>query len=657
MLIVIVKNIFNCSIFHKSNSLLTSLQMKQLLVFNFFLIIVSGGLHAQDYENLYKKAKYDSAKFLIKKKLQQTGDSLSYHLKMAEAYEREKKIDSADIYLEKVILDSLNLTQKADYFYLKARVYDQQLNQTEKALTAYTEARKRYKALGNIKQLNKIRYYLFYLLSSDTNTLETAAKNIDTLQKEAVKHKDTVGQILAALAFAARNFSEEKADIAQKYLDEAYQLSESSGNLVNQETAASYYGLHYLYNKKQPANAEIWLNESIRLSEEMDNPTALLYAYINRAVLPREQKNYRESVDWLLKAEEVLKSNTVYDLTLKGVVYENLAKDFENLKVYDSSLIYHKEYMKADTLFNDSKQNIGFMEYQLREVEKTNSLLERQKALDDELLKSTEKVKERTEKIALLLGVLLILILILGALFFKTIQRKRKIAEQEQQLEQEKVKQLVKDQEIQAIDAMISGQEKERERLAGELHDNLGSLMATLKLHFENYKSQVKNPNQEKILNNTDTLLDEAYQKVRGMAHARNTGVIAKYGLLPAVESFAAKVGATQKLQIEVSHNDFTDRLENTLEISIFRMIQELITNVIKHARATEIQLQLARHDDYISILIEDNGIGFNASKLPQKQGMGLASIKKRVEVKGGSFHIDSTPGHGTTVGIDIPLS
>jgi signal transduction histidine kinase len=627
------------------------------LSFFFLSLICFFSLNAQDFENLYKKAKYDEAKFLINKKLQQTGDSLSYHLKMAEAYERERKIDSADIYLEKIILDSLNLVQKADYYYLKARVYDQQLNQTEEALNAYTEARKRYKALGNIKQLNKIRYYLFYLLSSDTNTLETAAKNLDTLQKEAIKHEDTTGQILAALANAARNFSPDKAEIVQKYLDDAYQLSESSGNLVNQETAASYYGLHYLYNKKQPANAEIWLNESIRLSEEMDNPTALLYAYINRAVLPREQKNYRESVDWLLKAEEVLKSNTVYDLTLKGVVYENLAKDFENLKVYDSSLIYHKEYMKADSLFNYSKQNIGFMEYQLREVEKTNSLLERQKALDDELLKSTEKVKERTEKIALLLGVLLILILILGALFFKTIQRKRKIAEQQQQLEQEKVKQLVKEQEIQAIDAMISGQEKERERLAGELHDNLGSLMATLKLHFENYKSQVKNPNQEKILNNTDTLLDEAYQKVRSMAHARNTGVIAKYGLLPAIENFAAKVSATQKLSIDVSHNDFTDRLENTLELRIFRMVQELITNVIKHANATEVQLQLARHEDYINILIEDNGKGFNPAKLPQKQGMGLSSIKKRVEIKGGNLHIDSSLGHGTTVSIDIPLA
>jgi signal transduction histidine kinase len=617
--------------------------MVMKLSFFFLSLICCFGLNAQDYENLYKKAKYDSAKFLIKKKLQQTGDSLSYHLKMAEAYEREKKIDSADFYLSKLKVDSLNLTQKADYYYLKARIYDLELNQTEEALNAYTEARKRYKALGNIKQLNKIRYYLFYLLSSDTNTLETAAKNLDTLQKEAIKHKDTTGQILAALANAARNFSPDKAEIAQKYLDDAYQLSESSGNLVNQETAASYYGLHYLYNKKQTSNAEIWLNESIRLSKEMDNPTALLYAYINRAVLPREQKNYRESVNWLFKAEEILKSNTAYDLTLKGVVYENLSKDFSNLNVYDSTIIYYNKQVGIDSLFNKSSQKESLLAYDLQQSRNAEIVLERKAILGKIMAWS--------------LGILALVIAIIGFLAYSNQKRKRKIAEQEQQLEQEKVKQLVKEQELQAIDAMISGQEKERERLAGELHDNLGSLLATLKLHFENYKSKVKNPNQEKILNNTDTLLDEAYQKVRGMAHARNTGVIAKYGLLPAVESFAAKVGATRKLNIEVSHNDFTDRLENTLELSIFRMIQELITNVIKHARATELQLQLARHDDYISILIEDNGIGFNASKLPQKQGMGLASIKKRVEVKGGSFHIDSTPGHGTTVSIDIPLS
>lgn len=624
--------------------------MKQSLFPFIISLFLCFPLQAQDYENLYKKAKYDSAKFLIKKKLQQTGDSLTYHLKMAEAYEREKKIDSADFHLSELSVDSLNLTQKADYYYLNARVYDLQLNQTEEALNAYTEARKRYKQLGDIKKQNKIRYYLFYLLSSNANTLDTATKNLDTLYKEAIKYRDTTGQVLAALANAARNFSPENADLVQSYLDEAYQLSESSGNLVNQETAASYYGLHYLYNKKQPANAEVWLNESIRLSREMNNSTALLYAYINRAVLPREQENYRASADWLLKAAELLETTTVYDLTLKGLVYENLSKDFENLQVYDSSLIYYKKFIPADTLFKKSLQKESFLAYELQELRKTESFLEKENVLKDEIIDRKEKIQWSLTALALAFAVI-------GVLGYTNQQRKRKIAEQIQQLEQEKVKQLVKEQELQTLDAMISGQEKERQRLSGELHDNLGSLLATLKLHFENYKEQVKNPQQEKILNNTDTLLEEAYQKVRSMAHARNTGVVAKYGLLPAIENFATKISATQKLSIDVSHNEFTDRLENTLELSIFRMVQELITNVIKHADASEVQLQLARHDHYINILIEDNGKGFNPKKNTKKEGMGLSSIKKRVETTGGTFHIDSSPGHGTTVSIDILLS
>jgi signal transduction histidine kinase len=654
MLIVIVKNIFNCSIFHKSNSLLTSLQMKQLLVFNFFLIIVSGGLHAQDYENLYKKAKYDSAKFLIKKKLQQTGDSLSYHLKMAEAYERKKKIDSADFYLSKLKVDSLNLVQKADYYYLKARVYDLQLNQTEEALTAYTEARKRYKALGNIKQINKIRYYLFYLLSSNKNTKGVALSYLDSLQKESEKFQDTTGQILAALGYVLHYFAPINADYIQEKLDKAYELSKASGNLVNLETTASYYGLHYLKNKNQKNNAKKWLDSSVILSENMKNTNAIYYSYVNRATLPREIKDFSEALKWLYKADSIPLST--YEYNLKASLYKFMAKDYDSMQIRDTTLTDHERFACRDSIIKYLNKHIIYKDSV--DKQKQDEKLIGFGTLQTEIENFNLKEEITTNRnIAFLLGGLALVFAIIGVLAYSNQQRKRKIAEQEQQLEQEKVKQLVKEQELQAIDAMISGQEKERERLAGELHDNLGSLMATLKLHFENYKSQVTNPQQEKILNNTDTLLDEAYQKVRGMAHARNTGVIAKYGLLPAVESFAAKVGATQKLNIEVSHNDFTDRLENTLELSIFRMIQELITNVIKHARATEIQLQLARHDHYISILIEDNGIGFNASKLPQKQGMGLASIKKRVEVKGGSFHIDSTPGHGTTVSIDIPLS
>jgi len=98
-------------------------------------------------------------------------------------------------------------------------------------------------------------------------------------------------------------------------------------------------------------------------------------------------------------------------------------------------------------------------------------------------------------------------------------------------------------------------------------------------------------------------------------------------------------------------------RLDNSLEITIFRIIQELITNVIKHAQATEVTVHLTPHDDVLNVMVEDNGRGFDVSQIKRGATMGLYSIQKRIENAGGSVFIDSIPNKGTTVIIDIPLT
>ena len=98
-------------------------------------------------------------------------------------------------------------------------------------------------------------------------------------------------------------------------------------------------------------------------------------------------------------------------------------------------------------------------------------------------------------------------------------------------------------------------------------------------------------------------------------------------------------------------------RLEGSLEIAVFRIIQELVTNIIKHAEATEASISLTQHEDAINVVVEDNGKGFKAGKLSNNSGgMGLGSIEKRVEHMEGQMEVDSTPGKGTSVIIDIPL-
>ena len=243
-------------------------------------------------------------------------------------------------------------------------------------------------------------------------------------------------------------------------------------------------------------------------------------------------------------------------------------------------------------------------------------------------------------------------------LTLKNSKRKRQLAEQQKELEKQKNITLIKEQEITTINAMIDGQEKERIRIAEDLHDNIGSVLATLKLHFENLKlnREKKHFNQKELYEKTEDLIDETYQKVRSIAHAKNAGVIANKGLLVAVKIMAEKISTANKIKIEVLNFGLNKRLENNLEIAVFRIIQELTTNIIKHAEAKNATINISQFDNTLNIIIEDDGKGFDYKNVNLKNGMGLNSIKTRIEHLNGTLNIDSTLKKGTSIIINIPL-
>ena len=135
------------------------------------------------------------------------------------------------------------------------------------------------------------------------------------------------------------------------------------------------------------------------------------------------------------------------------------------------------------------------------------------------------------------------------------------------------------------------------------MHDNFGSLLATLKLNFQNLKRQdTQNEVLNKLYAETDILLEEAYQKVCFIAQTKNAGVIAKEGFLKAVKNIVEKANFTGKFKVEVIFFGLKNRLENILEVTIFRLIQEILTNAIEHAQATEINIHLTQHDEFLNI-------------------------------------------------------
>ncbi|WP_248329123.1 sensor histidine kinase [Aquimarina acroporae] len=409
---------------------------------------------------------------------------------------------------------------------------------------------------------------------------------------------------------------------------------------------ATYY-FHYL---KKKDSAIIFINNAKLILENSNHfldKERFIAASINHAGYNTETNTAEKALNQLQKIK-FSNDGYIFDLLKKYYWYRKW-KVFENLKVQDSSYFYKSKYLEHELNLKQRTSLFKISELKTLEKEKLNLILQ------------TEIEKKKQQQRYLWIGSISLLIIGSGFSFliYKNTRKKQRIAEQEKELEVQKTEKLLKEQELAAIDAMILGQEKERQRLANDLHDNLGSTLATVKLHFQHLQKNQNNPkaeNLEEIYHKTNTLLDEAYQKVRTMAHEKNSGVMANQGLLLAIKNLAKKVSNGNEMLVEVQDYGLNERLDNTLEISIFRVIQELITNIIKHANANEIHISLTNHDSLLNIIVEDNGKGFDAKILPEKEGMGLKNIEKRIEHLEGTFEIDSTLEKGTNIIINIPI-
>lgn len=430
---------------------------------------------------------------------------------------------------------------------------------------------------------------------------------------------------------------------------------------------------------------ENYFNKSLSLEkveqELPQNSNLLPKIYQERAVMLELNNNYEEAQKYYTLTlntstdipyyKELRRKSAIklaYLEHLKGNNNLALQKIDESFKYYNTDTIKYKFYdhyyrslfysglNDYKNAFNHYKQSVeaGYrLDFRKNSLEIARLQVDLETQKKENQLVATESELKRNRLLLVSSIALLALVGIIMGLVYNNTSKRRKLAESEKLLEQQKVSTLLKEQELVSIDAMIEGQEKERQRIANELHDDLGGLMATVKMHF----NALREKQTPELFSKTDELLDDAYDRVRKVAHAKNSGVIAKQGLLTAVQEMAYKISKVDQIKIEVFDFGLEERLENSLELTIFRIIQELITNIIKHADADHATIHLTNHNDFLNIMVEDDGKGFyvaNATK--NESGMGIKSIDKRVEHLEGTLRIESEPNKGTTVIIDIPL-
>lgn len=555
---------------------------------------------------------------------------------------RQGKLDSSFVYLKKLQKYNLSNVNRSElnsylaYYFRKNNIYDSAVSHYQNALnfyekdslSFYKERFSAYKGLSVIySQISNDSLYFYYL---------------NKAIKEAIRTTDSI-----SLSSAYNNlgvYFDKKGDSEKSNLNyrQAYRYSPKN-YLIAQNLGSSFIKMQEL------DSANYYLRKAIFKSK--DSITISL-SYYNLSRISGIKSNVEERFRYLKEAEKFLVQNSGLERELHLELFNALSETYEQLGNWKQALSYANAYHILNDSLNkiDVQKNLDELRTKY-ETDKKEEQLATQRKL-------TQEEKQKKMYSIIILTAFVIFILIISYLSRKNLKRKQLLAEKEKQIETQKNLTLLKEQEISTINAMVEGQEKERKRVAEDLHDNLGSVLATLKLHFENLQinREKKKVDQDSLFDKTENLIDEAYLKVRSIAHAKNAGVIANEGLLTAVKIMADKISLANAIQIDVIHFGLEAPIDNSMEITVFRMIQELIANAIKHANATNATINLSRHDDLLNIIVEDNGQGFDPSMIGSKSGMGLNSIKTRVAHHNGELIIDTTPNKGTTIIINIPM-
>lgn len=347
------------------------------------------------------------------------------------------------------------------------------------------------------------------------------------------------------------------------------------------------------------------------------------------------------------RLREILKDSASTSDAVIHNAYIGLIENFELSKQWDSAYVYAKKYYQ----FQNSRYSknladqIASFEVKYQTQQKENEIQKQKAALAE------NKLKLRTAYGILagtgIAGLLLILFLTNRS------KQQKMIMAKEQEIQRQKIIQLEQDNKLLSLNALIEGQELERSRIAQDLHDGLGGLLTTVKAHFNVIRKEMEQIEKLNVYDKTNRLIDEACTEVRRIAHDMVPHSIKITGLTGALEDLKDSIIA-RGLDCEVDIHGFSnDMLTEQKSNMLYRILQELTTNVVKHANATRIFIQLLAYENELQVVVEDNGKGFDVHQTGSN-GLGLKSVRSRVEYLGGQLMIDSSPSHGTTVHIQL---
>ncbi|HEV8513419.1 MAG TPA: sensor histidine kinase [Cyclobacteriaceae bacterium] len=222
---------------------------------------------------------------------------------------------------------------------------------------------------------------------------------------------------------------------------------------------------------------------------------------------------------------------------------------------------------------------------------------------------------------------------------------------------QEALKLEIEKQKVRQLNAMAEIQEKERTRVAKDLHDGLGSMLSGIKMSLSNMKGNaIMTSENVQLFERSLNMLDNSIHELRRVAHNLMPETLVKFGLAAALKDFTDFINQSNVLKAIFQQVGEERRLASSTELAVYRLANELINNALRHAAATELIIQLHYESNSVTLTIQDNGKGFDAEILKHTRGSGWPNIRSRVEYLNGALDIDTKPGEGSAITIRIPI-
>ncbi len=484
-----------------------------------------------------------------------------------------------------------------------------------------------------------------------------------------------------SMAYSTLNKPEEALAISKKGYDFAKRINDK------QTLTAAYftYGGNLVAAKKGNSGLAI-LDSAKALAKEVGNQNIVYMSDFMKAMYYYNNKLYQEAIDYYTACLKQATANNfavgigsnylniaaceaeLKRAALAAAHLDSSAKYLDYTNPSEAKMQYFENYAQVYRLMGkyekafSFKDSVGVIKDSLYQQDNMRQMEFRQarynydaKQQEVNALQSEQKIQQleisRKSTLNYLLGggaVALILISFLGFRNFK----------QKQKLQQQRISELETEKQLAATESVLKGEEQERTRLAKDLHDGLGGMLSGIKYSLNTMKGNlVMTPDNAQAFERSMDMLDSSIKEMRRVAHNMMPEALVKFGLDTALKDFCNDINQSGALKINYQSIGMENAAINqTTAITIYRIVQELINNTIKHAAAKTAIVQLAKTEGRVAVTVEDDGKGFDAVLLQKAKGIGWTNIQSRVEFLKGTMDVQSGEGKGTSVHIELTV-